>query len=128
MILLWEVLFRFVVTFQRLTLQGGDSSPVSALRRAPLVVVGASAPLAFPWGKVPPKEADEGNATQKLQANSEKINNQFLAGSCLRIDLLNSDTAPLIRPSVRTGPPSPRGRLLDAATIVNPPMERAEAR
>ena len=32
-------------------MQGGDSSPVSALRRAPLVVVGASAPLAFPWGK-----------------------------------------------------------------------------
>ena len=42
-------LVRYLV---RLTLQGGDSSPVSALRRAPLVVVEASAPFAFPWGKV----------------------------------------------------------------------------
>ena len=77
MILLWEVLFRFCRYLVRLTLQGGDSSPVSALQRAPLVVVGAPAitprpTQAFPWGKVPPKEADEGNATQKLQTNSEE--------------------------------------------------------
>ena len=48
---------------------------------------------------------DEGNATEKLQTNSEersKMNPNYLIGNYLRIHLLNFDTLPLIR---RCAPP-----------------------
>ena len=51
---------------------------------------------------------DEGNATQKIQPNSEKKSKadfNFLTGSCLRIHLLDIDTAPLIRLLRRHLPP-----------------------
>ena len=91
----------------RLTLQGGDSSPVSALqarypggRRGPCSF---SLPLgeggtAQPWRM-------RGTPPEKLQTNSEgksKTNPNYLTGNCLRINLLNFDTLPLIR---RCAPP-----------------------
>ena len=56
-----------------------------------------------------------GTPPEKLQTNSEgksKTNPNYLTGNCLRINLLNFDTLPLIR---RCAPPSPRGRLRDTA-------------
>ena len=113
----------------RLTLQGGDSSPVSALRRAPLVVVIASAITpheSLPLGEGGSRRlTDEGNATNLVEANSEEIK------TGLEKDLPPKRCGRFRYPSPHPPPseaPSPRGRLLDEAAIVNPPMERAEAR
>ena len=48
------------------------------LSRRELLRLPFSHPQAFPWGKVPPKEADEGNGIEIQQINSEAVSRQII--------------------------------------------------